>query len=94
MLRCLPPLVLISGMIALAQVHEVYYQGDLAPLNIAPTFNRGFNRSSGAWQPAPFTAPGGSLLGADGNNLVFELSDHVALRWVPVPEAITSQTRR
>ena len=53
-----------------------------------------FNRSSGAWQPAPFTAPGGSLLGADGNNLVFELSDHVALRWVPVPEAITSQTRR
>ena len=53
-----------------------------------------FNRASGSWRPTPFTAPSGFLLGADGNNLVFELSDHVALRWVPVPEAVTSQTRR
>jgi len=35
-------LLLMSGALASAQVHDVHYQGGLIPLNITPTFDRGY----------------------------------------------------
>ena len=57
-----------------------------------------FDRATGVWRVVEFNPPVGNLLGADGNNLVFELPDRT-LRWVPAPEearaanSSTSQTR-
>jgi len=42
MRRLLPLLVLICSAIASAQVRDVYYQGYLTPLNIMPSFDRGY----------------------------------------------------
>jgi hypothetical protein len=59
-----------------------------------------FDRSTGSWHAVPFALPDGWLLGADGNDLVFEMRDRVTLRWVPAPEGLlsagssTSQTRQ
>lgn len=44
-----------------------------------------FDRSAGVWRAAPFDAPEGVLLGAEGNNLVFMLPDRNTLRWAPAP---------
>jgi hypothetical protein len=35
-------LLLISGALASAQMHDVHYQGGLTPLNITPTFDHGY----------------------------------------------------
>jgi len=44
-----------------------------------------FNRATGAWHAVAFDAPEGTLLGAEGNSLVFLLRDQNTLRWVPAP---------
>ncbi|MEO7145316.1 MAG: hypothetical protein ABI165_17615 [Bryobacteraceae bacterium] len=46
---------------------------------------RVFDRSTGVWRPLSTPMPDGYLLGADGNNLVFEMKGGSILRWVPAP---------
>ena len=48
-----------------------------------------FDRSTGAWRAVAFDAPGGDLLGAEGNNLVFNLRYENTLRWVTAPGETT-----
>ena len=35
-------ILLISGVLASAQMRDVHYQGGLTPLNITPTFDHGY----------------------------------------------------
>jgi hypothetical protein len=44
-----------------------------------------FNRTTGVWQAVAFDAPDGTLLGAEGNSLVFLLRNQNTLRWAPAP---------
>ncbi len=44
-----------------------------------------FTRSTGVWHAVAFDAPDGTLLGAEGNSLVFLLRNQNTLRWVPAP---------
>jgi hypothetical protein len=44
-----------------------------------------FNRSTGVWHAVVLDAPEGTLLGAEGNRLVFLLRNQNTLRWVPAP---------
>ena len=44
-----------------------------------------FDRATGVWRAVAFDAPEGTLLGAEGNSLVFLLRDGNTLRWVPAP---------
>jgi hypothetical protein len=44
-----------------------------------------FDRSTEAWRRVAGT-PAGSLLAADGDNLVFEVRDTNKLRWVPATQ--------
>jgi len=42
MVRCFPPITVFALLPLLVQARDVYYQGDLAPLNIEPTFDKGY----------------------------------------------------
>ncbi len=44
-----------------------------------------FDRSTKRWRPVA-GMPGGNLIGADGDNLVFAMKDGSTVRWVPVSQ--------
>jgi len=46
-----------------------------------------FDRSSGIWSRPVFQVAEGSLIGADGNSLVFLMPDKETLRWIAAPTA-------